>query len=92
MRRTRDAYAEQDSAVALTEAPSVMARALIAIGRAVCVRADGDPAVAAGLAVNVWRQLPSPCRDGLVRTGVESLCECLPGRPGDTLREALASR
>ncbi|WP_258044128.1 helix-turn-helix domain-containing protein [Streptomyces sp. SM11] len=92
MGRTRDAYAEQESAIVLTKAPSVMTRALIAVDRAVCVRADGDPAVAADLAVNVWRQLPSPYRDGLVRTRVESLCQSLPGRPGDTLREVLASR
>ncbi|MFD4021934.1 helix-turn-helix domain-containing protein [Streptomyces sp. NPDC058576] len=92
MGQTREAYAEQESALALTKAPSVMTRALVAVDRAVCVRADGDPTAAADLAVDVWRQLPPAYRDGLVRSRVESLCQSLPGRTGSTLREALAGR
>ncbi|MER6695685.1 twin-arginine translocation signal domain-containing protein [Streptomyces fimicarius] len=90
MGRTREAYAEQESALALTKAPSVMTRALVAVDGAACVRADGDPATAAGLALDVWRQLPPAYRGGLVRSRVESLCQSLPGRTGNTLREALA--
>ncbi|MFJ1951879.1 helix-turn-helix domain-containing protein [Streptomyces microflavus] len=92
MGRTREAYVEQESALALTKSPSVMTRALIAVDRAVCVRADGDPATAADLAVSAWLQLPAAYRDGLVRSRVESLCRSLPGRPGSTLRDALTSR
>ncbi|MDT0494085.1 helix-turn-helix domain-containing protein [Streptomyces sp. NPDC012600] len=91
MGRTREAYTEQDSAWALTRSPSVMTRALIAVDRAACVRADGDPATAADLAVNAWVQLPAAYQDGLVRSRAESLCQSLPGRPGDTLRDALAN-
>ncbi|MGY3683190.1 hypothetical protein [Streptomyces sp. TE33382] len=92
LHRLVGAYAEQESALALTMAPSVMTRALIAVDGAVCVRADGDPTVAAGLAIGAWIGLPSAYRDGLVRSRVEALCRTLPGRPGNMLRDALASR
>lgn len=92
MGRTREAFAEQESALALTKAPSVMTRALVAVDGAACVRADGDPTTAADLALDVWRQLPSAYRGGLVRSRVESLCQSLPGRTGNALREALVSR
>ncbi|MFD3970643.1 helix-turn-helix domain-containing protein [Streptomyces cyaneofuscatus] len=92
MGRTREAYAEQESALALTASPSAMTRALIAVDRAACVRADGDPVAAADLAVTAWMRLPAAYCDGLVRSRVESLCQSLPGRPGSTLRDALTSR
>ncbi|MFF9635819.1 twin-arginine translocation signal domain-containing protein [Streptomyces bacillaris] len=92
MGRTREAYAEQEAALALTTSPSVMTRALIAVDRAACVRSDGDPTTAAALAVDAWSRLPMAYRDGLVRSRMDALCQSLPGSSGSALSEALVGR
>jgi hypothetical protein len=54
MGRTREAYAEQEAALALTTSPSVMTRALLEMDAAACLNADGDSAGAADKAVGIW--------------------------------------
>ncbi|MFD9692849.1 hypothetical protein ACFWXO_44680 [Kitasatospora sp. NPDC059088] len=88
---TREAYAEQEAALALTRSPSVMTRALLAMDTAICLNTDGDPTAAAGMAVDVWENLPEAYRDGLVRTRAESLHHALSGSAHARLGEALAS-
>ncbi|MGW6214038.1 transcriptional regulator [Streptomyces sp. NPDC055109] len=88
----RAAHAAQDSALELTDSPSVMTRALIAMDTAVCLRLDGDPSAAANMAAAVFDRLPAPYRDGLVRSRAESLHRDLSGRPRDLLGQALARR
>ncbi|MEV5506946.1 transcriptional regulator [Streptomyces orinoci] len=88
--RTRQAYAEQEAALALTSSPSVMVRALLAMDRATCVHADGDPAAAAELAIDVWEKLPMAYQGGLVRTRAESLHRALTGAAHERLGQALA--
>ncbi|MER7703917.1 transcriptional regulator [Kitasatospora sp. NPDC097605] len=89
--QTREAYAEQEAALALTRSPSVMTRALLAMDTAICLNTDGDSAAAAAMAVDVWEQLPQAYRDGLVRTRAESLHQALSGSAHARLGEALAS-
>ncbi|MFF3753738.1 transcriptional regulator [Streptomyces sp. NPDC002018] len=91
MGRTREAYAEQEAALALTRSPSVMTRALLEMDAATCLHADGDPAAAADRAVSVWERLPDAYRDGLVRSRAEALRLVLPGTARTRLGEALAS-
>ncbi|MEU3566992.1 transcriptional regulator [Kitasatospora sp. NPDC036755] len=91
MGETREAYAEQEAALALTRSPSVMTRALLAMDAAICLNTDGDPTAAAGMAVDVWENLPEAYRDGLVRTRAESLHHALSGSAHARLGEALAS-
>ncbi|MFH9348175.1 transcriptional regulator [Kitasatospora sp. NPDC017646] len=91
MGRTRDAYAEQEAALALTRSPSVMTRALLEMDAAACMRADGDPTAAAAKAISVWEDLPAAYRDGLVRTRAEALHQSLAGAAHDRLGEALTS-
>lgn len=88
--RTREAYAEQEAALALTRSPSVMTRALLEMDAATCLNADGDPAAAADKAVSIWEELPEAYRDGLVRSRAETLHHMLPGAAHTRLGEALA--
>ena len=88
--QTREAYAEQEAALALTQSPSVMTRALLAIDAAACQRADGDLLAAADMAAEVWQQLPAAYRDGLVRSRTEALHHTLSGAAYERLGEALA--
>lgn len=87
---TREAYAEQEAALALTRSPSVMTRALLEMDAAMCLNADGDPSGAADKAVAVWERLPAAYRDGLVRSRAESVHRALPGGAHERLGEALA--
>ena len=89
--RTREAYAEQEAALALTRSPSVLTRALLEMDAATCLNADGDPSAAADKAVGVWERLPEAYRDGLVRSRAETLHHMLPGDAHARLGEALAS-
>jgi hypothetical protein len=89
--RTREAYAEQEAALALTRSPSVMTRALLEMDAATCLHADGDPTAAADKAVGIWERLPAAYRDGLVRSRAEALHQVLPGSAHARLGEALAS-
>lgn len=91
MGKTREAYAEQEAALALTRSPSVMTRALLTLDAATCLSADGDPTAAADLAVEVWRRLPQAYRSGLVRSRAEALHQALPGAAHARLGEVLAS-
>jgi hypothetical protein len=88
--RTREAYAEQEAALALTRSPSVMTRALLEMDAATCLHADGDPTAAADKAVGIWERLPAAYRDGLVRSRAEALHQVLPGSAHARLGEALA--
>ncbi|MFI8515411.1 helix-turn-helix domain-containing protein [Streptomyces sp. NPDC085460] len=87
---TRAAYRAQDAALALTDSPSVMTRALLALDTAACLNADGDPAAAAEMAGGVLDRLPAGYRLGLVRSRAEDLHRRLTGRPRDHLGQALA--
>jgi hypothetical protein len=89
--RTREAYAEQEAALALTRSPSVMTRALLEMDAAICLHTDGDPTAAADKAVAIWERLPEAYRDGLVRARAETLHQVLPGAAHARLGEALAS-
>ncbi|MFF3002120.1 transcriptional regulator [Kitasatospora sp. NPDC057940] len=89
MGRTRDAYGEQEAALALTRSPSVMTRALLEMDAAACMSADGDPTAAADKAISVWENLPDAYRDGLVRTRAEALQQSLPGVAHGRLGQAL---
>jgi hypothetical protein len=91
MGRTREAYAEQEAALALTTSPSVMTRALLEMDAATCLNADGDAAGAADKAAGIWERLPQAYRDGLVRSRAEALHQALPGAAHARLGEALAS-
>ncbi|MFJ1581910.1 helix-turn-helix domain-containing protein [Streptomyces sp. NPDC088197] len=91
MGRTREAYAEQEAALALTTSPSVMTRALLEMDAAACLNADGDSAAAADKAVGIWARLPQAYREGLVRSRAEALHQALPGAAHARLGEALAS-
>lgn len=91
MGRTREAYAEQEAALALTTSPSVMTRALLEMDAATCLHADGDPVAAADKAVGIWERLPQAYREGLVRSRAEALHQALPGAAHARLGEALAS-
>jgi hypothetical protein len=88
--RTREAYAEQEAALALTRSPSVMTRALLEMDAATCLNADGDPTAAADKAVGIWERLPEAYRDGLVRSRAVALHQVLPGPAHARLGEALA--
>ncbi|UGQ09240.1 transcriptional regulator [Yinghuangia sp. ASG 101] len=90
MGRTREAYTEQESALALTRSPSVMTRALLAMDTAMCLSADGDSTGAVDKAVDVWQQLPEAYRVGLVRSRAYALHETLSGSAYARLGEALA--
>ncbi|MFD5749677.1 helix-turn-helix domain-containing protein [Streptomyces sp. NPDC127033] len=89
--RTEQAYAEQDAALALTSSPSVMTRALLALDKAQCLRADHDPQGAADMATGVWHHLPEGFRTGLVRTRTQTLHDSLTGKPRDQLTEVLSA-
>lgn len=86
-----NAYAEQDAALALTDSPSVMTRALLALDTARCLRTDHDPQAAAEMATGVWERLPASYRTGLVRTRAETLRDTLAGRPREQLTDTLTS-
>lgn len=90
--RTREAYAEQATALALTRSPSVMTRALLAMDEATCLSADGDSGGAADVAVAVWAELPQEYRDGLVRSRLEALHRTLSGTARVGVGDALAGR
>ncbi|MFF7157956.1 transcriptional regulator [Streptomyces sp. NPDC008139] len=89
--RTREAYTEQEAALALTRSPSVMTRALLEMDAAICLRTDGAPAAAADKAVAIWKRLPEAYRDGLLRTRAETLRQALPGAAHPRIGEALAT-
>ncbi|MFE4360730.1 transcriptional regulator [Kitasatospora sp. NPDC056800] len=91
MGHTRDAYAEQEAALALTHSPSIMVRALLEMDAATCLCSDGDPTSAVDKAVDVWEKLPPAYRGGLIRTRAEALRQVLPGAAHDRLEEALAT-
>ncbi len=91
MGRTRDAYAEQEAALALTRSPSIMTRALLEMDAAACLRTDGDLTGAVDKAVSIWEKLPPAYRGGLIRTRAEALHQSLPGAVHDRLGEALAT-
>lgn len=91
MGRTREAYTEQEEALALTTSPSVMTRALLAVDRATCLRADGDPTAAADMAIDVWQKLPAAHRGGLIQARTESLHQSLTGPARRRLGDALAA-
>ncbi|MFD7897602.1 multiprotein-bridging factor 1 family protein [Streptomyces sp. NPDC059743] len=84
------AFTEQEAALALTDSPSVMTRALLALDTAQCLRADHDPQGAADVASEVWQQLPEGFRTGLVRIRAETLRGSLTGRPRAQLTEVLS--
>ncbi|MFJ2958516.1 transcriptional regulator [Streptomyces sp. NPDC087270] len=73
----QEAYDEQDAALGLTRAPSVMTRALLDIDRATCMSTEGDPAHAAEKAAGVWEALPTAYRGGLVRERISTLCDTI---------------
>ncbi len=87
---TKQAYAEQEAALALTTSPSVMTRALLALDTAQCLRADRDPQGAVDMAIGVWTHLPVGFRTGLVHTRVETLRGSLTGKPREQLSEVLS--
>lgn len=87
---TQSAYAAQDEALYLTDSPSVMTRALIAMDTAACLRTDGDPTAAAEMAAAVYDRLPAAYRQGLIRSRAEALHHQLDGRARDHLGQALA--
>ncbi|MFF4699985.1 helix-turn-helix domain-containing protein [Streptomyces chattanoogensis] len=87
---THAAYAAQDDALDLTDSPSVMTRALIAMDAAACCLAEGEPTAAADMAASVFDRLPASYRQGLIRSRAENLLRQLNGRPHDHLRDALA--
>lgn len=86
---TEAAYTAQENALDLTNSPSVMVRALLALDTAACLRLDGDPTVAADMAAGVFERLPTSYREGLVRSRAEGLRRTLTGRPQGRLGEAL---
>ncbi|KKZ72148.1 transcriptional regulator [Streptomyces showdoensis] len=88
---TPAAFQAQDDALDLTDSPSVMTRALIAMDTAACLRADGDPGAAADMAAAVLDRLPESYRHGLVRSRVELLHHRLDGRPRAVLGDALGT-
>ncbi|WP_316521742.1 hypothetical protein [Kitasatospora brasiliensis] len=85
---TGSAYQAQEEALALTDSPSVTARALPAVDTAKCLRVDGDPTGAAEMAPGVWERLPAAYREGLIRSRTETLHRQLTGRPHALLGEA----
>ncbi|MEU3631199.1 transcriptional regulator [Streptomyces fradiae] len=89
---SRAAYAAQDEALALTRSGSTMTRALLALDRAACLHADGDPAAAAEMAAETLERLPGAYRTGLVGARGRALHGRLPGRARDRLRQALERR
>ncbi|MEU7399320.1 MULTISPECIES: hypothetical protein [Streptomyces] len=76
--------------LALTDSPSVMTRALLALDHAQCLRIDKDPQGAADMATDVWNELPTGFRTGLVQTRAEALRNALTGRPRAQLTEVLS--
>ncbi|MEU6483564.1 helix-turn-helix transcriptional regulator [Streptomyces sp. NPDC046887] len=87
---TAAAYAAQDDALTLTDSPSVMTRALLAMDTAACLRTDGDPTAAAEMAAGVFDRLPAGYREGLIRFRAEALHRRLDGRARAHLGDALA--
>ncbi|MEV0875915.1 transcriptional regulator [Streptomyces sp. NPDC049950] len=87
---TEAAYSAQDDALDLTDSPSVMTRALIAMDTAACLRLDGDPSASAEMAAGIFDRLPAPYRGGLIRSRAEALHQALDGRPRDLLGQVLA--
>ncbi|MEV7599848.1 helix-turn-helix transcriptional regulator [Kitasatospora sp. NPDC089797] len=85
-------YAAQEAALGLTDSPSVMTRALLAMDTAACLRVDGDQTGAAAMAVGVWDRLPGDYREGLIRSRAELLHQQLTGRAHTALGESLAER
>jgi hypothetical protein len=83
-------YRAQEAALALTDSPSVMSRALLAMDTAACLRIDGDHTGAAEMASGVWERLPVGYREGLVRSRAQTLHQRLSGSAHTTLGEALA--
>jgi transcriptional regulator with XRE-family HTH domain len=89
---TAAGYRAQENALALTDSPSVMSRALLAMDTAACLGVDGDHAGAADMAAGIWDRLPAAYREGLIRSRAEALHQRLSGRPHAMLGEALAER
>lgn len=87
---TGAAYTAQDDALDLTDSPSVMTRALIAMDTAACLRVEGNPSSAAEMATGVWERLPESYRGGLIRSRAEVLHRALTGRPRAQFGELLA--
>lgn len=87
---TRAAYEAQEQALALTGGGSVMTRALLALDRAACLHAEGDPSPAASTAADVLERLPAPYRSGLVGSRAAALHRRLTGRPRNRLGQFLA--
>lgn len=87
---TTAAYTAQDDALDLTDSPSVMVRALLAMDTAACLRVDGDSPAAADMAAGVFERLPVSYREGLVRSRAEALHRTLTGRPQVLLGDVLA--
>ncbi|WP_307806860.1 helix-turn-helix transcriptional regulator [Streptomyces sp. FH025] len=85
-----NAYSAQEEALRLTDSPSVMTRALLAMDTAACLRVEGDHAGASAMAVGVWERLPSGYREGLIRSRASLLHEKLDGRARNELGEVLA--
>ncbi|WP_202232988.1 transcriptional regulator [Actinacidiphila reveromycinica] len=84
---TKDAYAEQDAAVALTRTPSVMTRALLDIDKATCLSVEGDTAHAAEEAAGVWEALPPAYRGGLIQERTVALCDTISDTAPDLARQ-----
>ncbi|MFC9595933.1 hypothetical protein ACFTUC_39835 [Streptomyces sp. NPDC056944] len=74
----------------MTNSPSVMTRALIAMDTAACLRVDGDPREAATMAAAVYDRLPPAYRTGLVYSRAQLLHQYLDGAPRRLLGDALA--
>ncbi|MFF3786350.1 hypothetical protein [Streptomyces sp. NPDC001933] len=77
---TNAAYSAQDDALDVTDSPSVMTRALIAMDTAACLRLGGDPASAAEIAAGVFDRHPATYRDGLIRSRAKSFTKPSPDR------------
>lgn len=88
---SKSARAEQETALALTDSPSVMTRALIALDHAKCLRIDKDPQAAAEMATATWSSLPAGYRTGLVRTRAEALRDAFAGQHRARLTDALSA-
>ncbi|MFF8791215.1 hypothetical protein [Streptomyces sp. NPDC015125] len=72
-----------------------MARALLAMDAATCLKAEGDASVAADMAADVWQRLPPAYGEGLIRSRADALHQSLVGTAGTArsrLGEALAVR
>jgi hypothetical protein len=78
---TGAAYAAQDEALALTDSPSVMVRALLAMDTAACLRVDGDPTAAADMAAGIFERLPASYQGASSGHGPRACTGCSPDVP-----------